>query len=427
MNKTKFKRAQKELKKYNSDISREVLNLLFILAASPESEEEAKEVCNTYLPNKVDMLGAEKRRNIRVLDSFYEEIVNFIDQMMMSFDDIENDDDTYDGLSEIMEELITLLKDYNTLSKRDFLELSLNTAIAAMDALENKFDGMISELSGDSYEMRWLFGFNDHLKKEFKFQKNNLSDDEPTEKDYQATLEKFCTFLVNAIVMANILTAMAKDELELGDDEDDFEDDEDGFVLGRDEEYDEDDEDEFEFDFENDDEPVFDPDDKRAFELKFKLMHTSPAVSRTLHVPAGYNLGDLHHIIQDIFEWDDMHLHEFIKNKQRYNPRPDSFHGDIASTQVLLSEIFKRKGSKIKYMYDFGDSWLLEISLLKTHKNMEKTYPVCIDAYGTSPREDSGGMMVYLDMVDEGKLRKNDYNMKKVNRILKGAYKNAFE
>jgi len=419
MKETNFKRVQKELKKYDSDIAREALNILFVLAASPGSEEEAQEFCNTYLPSKVNALEADKRRNIRVLDPFYEEFMGFIDQMMKNLDDIMSNDDALDGMSEIIEEMITLLKDYNTLSKKEFLELLLNTAIGAMSALRNKFGDLINEISNDSPEMGQLFDFTDYLKEELEDYKDNLPKDKITEKEYHTIIEKACTFIVNAIVMANVLTVMSKDGFELEEDYDEEDEDEDEFDI--------EDEDEFDFGFKHNEEPIFDSDDKRAFELKIKLMHTNPEVYRTVMVPAGYNLDYLHHIIQDVFDWDDMHLHEFIKNKQRYNPRPDTFHGDIDSTQVLLSEVFKRKGSRIKYVYDFGDSWLLEISVLKTHKNIEKTYPVCIDAYGTSPEEDSGGIIRYLDMIDEGEVEENEYDLKKINRILKKAYKGAFE
>lgn len=398
MNETKLKKVQKELRKYNTDISREALNILFILVASAESEEEATEICNMYLPNNVDMLGAENRRDTRILDPFYQEFLKFIDQVMTNLNNVLSSDDSLEELNEIIEELVTLLKDYNTLSKKEFLELTLNTATGAMDALKNKFEDFIGELSAESSEMSRLVAFTDYLKKDLEYTINELVSDEFVEKEYHTTIEKVCILFINAIIMSNFLTIMAQEGFEIEDDFD-FEDDEDDY------------------------EPAFDPDDKRVFELKFTLMYTDPPVYRTLQIPAGYNLDNLHHVIQDIFEWDNAHLHEFIKNKQQYNPRPNPFRGEIASSQVLLSELFKRKGSKIKYIYDFGDNWLIEISLLKTHKNMENTYPVCIEAYGTSPEEDSGGIMGYLDMIDEGELPENEYDIKKINKILKKRFK----
>lgn len=409
MNETKLKKVQKELRKYNSDISREGLNLLFILAVSPESEEEATEVCNTYLPNSVDMLGAENRIGTNALDPFYQEFLKFIDQVMTNLSAILSSDNSLGELKEIIEELVTLLKDYNTLSKKEFLELSLNTAIGAMDALKNKFDDLASKISDESFELKQLFNFTNFLKEELELVKNNLPNGEPIDVDYHATLEKVCTFFINTIVMANFLTIMVQKKFEIEDDEDYFEDD-------------------FDFEDEEDDyEPVFDPEDKRVFELKFTLMYTDPPVYRTIQIPAGYNLDSLHHVIQNIFEWDDDHLYEFFKNKQQYNPRPNPFRGEIASSQVLLSEIFKRKGSKIRYVYDFGDNWLIEISLLKTHKNIKNTYPVCIDAYGTSPEEDSGGIMGYLDMIDEGELAENEYDVNKINKILIKRFKDLLD
>ena len=411
---TNFKDVQKELKKHDSDIAREALNILFVLVIAPESEEEAEYLCNSFLPERVYVSKSNYKKNFKILDPFFEELLNLIDKIMNNFNDMVNDKDKPEELSESMEEMVNLLKNYNTLSKKEFLELSLDTAMGTMDAFDDKFGDFVSELTDNSAEMREFFNFIDFLKEDLDSHKAKLKNEKITENKYHAVIEKVCVLMFNLVILSNIMIIMFKE---------DFEFDYEGNELDEESVFDPFDDDEDIHDVE----PIFDPYDNRAFELKFKLMHYSPEVYRTLVIPAGYNLDTLHHIIQDIFEWDNMHLHEFIKNKKRYSMNPDSTYDDDYSNQVFLSEVFKRKGSKIKYMYDFGDSWLIEISVLKTHKNMEKPYPVCIDAYGTSPEEDSGGIMGYMDMIDEEELAENEYDIKGINRVLKDSYKNIFD
>ena len=69
--------------------------------------------------------------------------------------------------------------------------------------------------------------------------------------------------------------------------------------------------------------------------------------------------------------WDGYHLHRFIKGNTYYLPPKDRaddcfFEGvpkQFDSGMLSLGELLSRKGSKIKYEYDFGDSWIHEIIL----------------------------------------------------------------
>ena len=79
--------------------------------------------------------------------------------------------------------------------------------------------------------------------------------------------------------------------------------------------------------------------------------------------------------------------------------------GDDADDEddITLEEVVNRKGSKILYTYDFGDDWWHKITFQKpTKKDLElfTGAPVCVEAYGACPPEDSGGPWGYANFLD---------------------------
>ena len=54
--------------------------------------------------------------------------------------------------------------------------------------------------------------------------------------------------------------------------------------------------------------------------------------------------------------------------------------------------MLEKKGDKIQYEYDFGDSWYHTIKLEKVLDEYDGTLPVCTDGALNSPPEDIGGV-----------------------------------
>jgi hypothetical protein len=67
------------------------------------------------------------------------------------------------------------------------------------------------------------------------------------------------------------------------------------------------------------------------------------------------------------------------------------------SETIKLSAIFKRKGQKYVYTYDFGDSWEHHILLERTEKEVEGAAR-SIGGEGACPPEDCGGPWGYSDL-----------------------------
>lgn len=99
----------------------------------------------------------------------------------------------------------------------------------------------------------------------------------------------------------------------------------------------------------------------KIYQLKIELLGLKPLIWRRIKINGNTNFGELHEVIQIVMGWENDHLFEF-KNKElriNDNPEPDSFNRFVVedSDEITVEEVLKRKNSKIKYTYDFGDSW----------------------------------------------------------------------
>ena len=144
-------------------------------------------------------------------------------------------------------------------------------------------------------------------------------------------------------------------------------------------------------------------------QLRIELKDLTPPIWRTVLVPNAASLEDLHDIIQRAFEWDNSHMHQFQRggrNGTTYSipgylgHSPDG-NPDIDESTVALSEVFKRKGSKLEYIYDFGDSWRHLVTLEKTLALKDAgDVPRCIDGQRMAPEEDCGGAWGWINLLD---------------------------
>jgi hypothetical protein len=141
----------------------------------------------------------------------------------------------------------------------------------------------------------------------------------------------------------------------------------------------------------------------RIFEVKATLVGVKSEISRTFWVDSSINLQVLHEVFQTLFAWENFHLHFY----------QDSLGKDIKKEdQVALSQVLS-KGQNLTYVYDFGDSWTLDISLIRIFEDSSTgKYPFCIAGLRKAPPEDSGGVTGYemaLELMIGSK--KKDYSL----------------
>lgn len=132
---------------------------------------------------------------------------------------------------------------------------------------------------------------------------------------------------------------------------------------------------------------------RRALELEVELKLHTPCKRRII-VPDDLNFYQLHRVLQEVFEWHDRHLHQFVLPGEPIRIlHPGSWEDEEAfedSVQVTIGEIFSVHKA-IGYEYDFGDGWEHIIRLKSIIEDCTEPYPRCIQAIGDAPMEGSGG------------------------------------
>lgn len=120
---------------------------------------------------------------------------------------------------------------------------------------------------------------------------------------------------------------------------------------------------------------------------------------------ADLTLLDLHSTIQAAFGWSQYHLATF-------NDAPDS---DTTIAQLIeddegrdRSPVFEkvrlslvaRRGNVLFYNYDFGDDWWVRIDFNGVVEHAASARRTLVDAEGTAPPEDCGGVIGFLELCD---------------------------
>ena len=135
--------------------------------------------------------------------------------------------------------------------------------------------------------------------------------------------------------------------------------------------------------------------------LKVELPPTG--IVRTISVPECMTLEDLHEAIQAVMGWEHEHLWHFVSGGRDgviYEvPRKDDFAAfgrrlRMDATKTTLRKVFPKRGAKLTYEYDFGDSWDHVITRLADPKEPEIA---CLKSEGPDGLEDFGGQWRYAE------------------------------
>lgn len=137
-------------------------------------------------------------------------------------------------------------------------------------------------------------------------------------------------------------------------------------------------------------------------QLKVTLLGLRPPIWRRIQVPSDVTLARLHDIIQDTMGWYDSHLHEFRIGGAAYgDPGLLEDMGVRSERTARLNQVAPEPGSKLAYLYDFGDSWEHAIVVEKVlPAETGVRYPVCLTGRRACPPEDCGGVWGYADLIE---------------------------
>ncbi len=139
------------------------------------------------------------------------------------------------------------------------------------------------------------------------------------------------------------------------------------------------------------------------FQVKITLTGITPPIWRRLQVPSDLFLHDFHKVIQTSVGWENSHLHQFVKNSRTFGIADDEFELSdkfMDYTSIRLVDILNKENEVIRYIYDFGDTWVHEIVLEKIlEPSKNEFYPFCLAGKRNCPPENSGGPWAYMEMV----------------------------
>jgi hypothetical protein len=144
------------------------------------------------------------------------------------------------------------------------------------------------------------------------------------------------------------------------------------------------------------------PGDAATYQVKIGIRGAKPPIWRRLRLPADTTLADLHHVVQAAFGWTDSHLHHFVDDHgRRYTPADYESWDDNAADEALtmLRDVVRQVGDKIRYEYDFGDSWEHDIVVEDVFTD-RTSQAVCIGGRRAGPVEDSGGIWGYSELCE---------------------------
>ncbi|WP_405060328.1 plasmid pRiA4b ORF-3 family protein [Kribbella sp. NBC_01505] len=142
-----------------------------------------------------------------------------------------------------------------------------------------------------------------------------------------------------------------------------------------------------------------------TYQVRVELEGTRPPVWRRLEIASDLFLNEVHDIIQTAFGWTDSHLHEFAAGPSYHSRTSEHYLCPVQVEQratgvpeedVRLDEVLAKRGSKLFYLYDFGDDWMHVIKV-EAVKPRDESAPraVCLDGERPGPSEDCGGVWGY--------------------------------
>ena len=139
-----------------------------------------------------------------------------------------------------------------------------------------------------------------------------------------------------------------------------------------------------------------------GLELKASVVGIKPLIWRRLQVPRALTLAKLHRVLQSAFGWTNTHLHEFSVGKVAFGPPGADEEGGpraIDDRRVKLSDLNLSSGRKLKYLYDFGDDWEVELTVVKLLPAIPGV-ALCLEGERSGPPDDCGGARDYADFVE---------------------------
>jgi len=143
------------------------------------------------------------------------------------------------------------------------------------------------------------------------------------------------------------------------------------------------------------------------YQFKITLRHSTPSIWRRFEVHSQHTFAELHDMLQTIMGWENQHDFRFLVEGVMLAPaaavtklqRQGAVYIEDA-TEVALSDVLRRSGDTLSYLYDEGDGWehTLVLEVIRPVTAMPD-YPRCLAGERACPPENSGGVREYGDLL----------------------------
>lgn len=160
---------------------------------------------------------------------------------------------------------------------------------------------------------------------------------------------------------------------------------------------------------------------KREYHIRIKLNNAPVPIWRELVVPSNITLELLAYVLINAMGWKHEHLYQFVGknnlyyvNSRQMKEETDSFMAFFARAQYKNSEkttlemVLQPKGERLKFEYDFGDSWThdLWVKGARDYASGEEPVIKLLKAHGACPPEDCGGVWGYAELLELNKKKR---------------------
>ncbi|MBO7139734.1 MAG: plasmid pRiA4b ORF-3 family protein [Prevotella sp.] len=160
---------------------------------------------------------------------------------------------------------------------------------------------------------------------------------------------------------------------------------------------------------------------KREYLIRIKLNNSPVSIWRELVVPSNITLELLAFVLLDAMGWKHEHLYQFIGknnvcyvNSRELKENANSFMAFMSRVQKKNSEktslemVLQPKGERMKFEYDYGDSWTHDLWVKSSRDYAPNEEPVIklLKAQGECPPEDCGGVWGYANLLELNKKKR---------------------
>ena len=156
--------------------------------------------------------------------------------------------------------------------------------------------------------------------------------------------------------------------------------------------------------------------DAQEYHIRIKLNRTPLKIWRELKVPSNMSMELLAKLLIIAMGWEDEHLHQFAVPDGRHTVYYKStrdlkqeddfllpfFSRSYNSDKTPISRVLTKKGKRIRFEYDFGDSWEHDVWVkgIRDYNPGETPKVTFVKGQGQCPPEDCGGVWGYEELLE---------------------------